>query len=55
MSEDDFGLNIIRTEYHRVMLTSTGQVFFMAEYKHSDCYEGVMTSYQVDIADLMKK
>jgi len=55
MTDAQFNSNTVRTDYHRVMLTSTGQVFFMADFKHSAAYEGTIASYQVDIADLMKK
>lgn len=55
MSDTEFERNIVRTDYHRVALTPMGAVWFMADFKHSGAYEGIISSHQVDIADLVKK
>jgi hypothetical protein len=45
----------LKTEYERVSVSAYGHLVFMADYKHSASWEGVIASFSIDIEDITTK
>lgn len=52
ISNAAFNQSLVRTEYERVSISVTGQVQFLADFKHAASHEGIIASYSLDIDDI---